>query len=162
MAKSSSFAGGFDEAGFRDAVLNTMLMGMPEDPAQRLTFYWERNRVYSPEDIAGNPYDWTSPPVTNVPGNPDIPDPTGTDQTLQVPYALEFAARPAGSISTPMGEIDTTRAIVTVMDNDHTKIASADYARIGDTRYRLQFDAPPIGLFGVTVWTLYLEAEDES
>jgi hypothetical protein len=162
MAKSSSFAGGFDEPAFRDAILNTMLMGMPEDPGQRLTFYWSRDRTYSPEDVAGRPYDWTSAPVTNVPGNPDLPDQAGTDQSLQVPYALEFAARPAGSISTPLGEIDTSRAIATVMDKDHGRIATANYARIGDTRYRIEFDAPPQGLFGVTVWTIFLEAEDES
>jgi hypothetical protein len=161
MAKSSSFAAGFNEPAFRDAILNTMLMGIPEDPKERLTFWWRRDRTYSPDDAAGNPYDWTEAPVTDVAGNPKLPD-KGAEQSLQVPYALEFSARPAGSSNTVFGEIDASRAIVTMMESDFTKVQSADYATIGDSRYRIQFDAPPIGLFGVTVWTLYLEAEDQA
>jgi hypothetical protein len=161
MARSSSFAGGFNEPAFRDAILNTMLMGIPEDPNERLTFWWRRVQTYSPDDPAGNPYDWTSPPVSDHPGNPKLKD-TGTEQSLQVPYALEFSARPAGSSNTIFGEIDASRAIVTMLETDYLKVTSSDYATIGDSRYRIQFDAPPLGLFGVTVWTLYLEAEDQA
>lgn len=161
MAKSSAFSGGFDEAGFRTAITNTMLMGIPEDPNERLTFYWRRDQVFSPDDPAGNPYDWTEPPVIDQPGNPNLPD-KGGDQWLQVPYALEFSARPAGSSNTVFGEIDASRAIVTMLESDYEKIRTSDYAVIGDSHYRIQFDAPPVGLFGVTVWTVYLEAEDQS
>jgi hypothetical protein len=161
VAKSSSFAAGFDEAIVRDAILNTMLMGMPEKPIERLTWYWNRAQVFSPDDPAGNPYDWTSPPIVDKPGNPKLKD-TGTDQSLQVPYALEFSARPAGSATTVLGEIDTSRAVITLLDTDFEKIRTADYAVIDDSRYRIQFDAPPLGLFGLTVWQIYLEAEDAS
>lgn len=161
MAKSSAFSGGFDEAQFRDAVTNTMLMGIPEDPTERLVFYWRRDQTFSPDDPAGNPYDWTSPPIVDDPGNPALPD-AGVDQGLSVPYALEFSARPAGSSNTVFGEIDTSRAIVTMLETDYEKIRTSDYARIGDSRYRIQFDAPPQGLFGVTIWTVYLEAEDQA
>ena len=161
MATSSAFSGSFDEGAMRSAVLNTMLMGMPENPAERLTFVWNRDKVFSPDDPAGNPYDWTSTPVTDRPGNPGLPD-TGVEQTLQVPYALEFAARPSGSETTSLGEIDVSRAIATLMDGDFEKIKTADYARIGDSRYRIQFDAPAIGLFGITVWQVFMEAEDSS
>lgn len=161
MAKSSAFTSGFNEPAFRDAILNTMLMGIPENPKERLTFWWRRDQTYSPDDAAGNPYDWTEPPVIDKPGNPKLKD-AGTEQSLQVPYALEFAARPAGSSNTVFGEIDSSRAIVTMLDSDFQKVSNADYATIGDSRYRIQFDAPPLGLFGVMVWTLYLEAEDQA
>ena len=161
MARSSSFASGFNETQTRDAILNTMLMGMPDDVAQQLTWYWRRDRTFSPDDPAGNPYDWTAPPIQDNPSNPDLPD-DGVDQSLVVPYALEFSARPAGSATTVLGDIDTSRAIVTLLDTYYTQIQTADYARIGDARYRIQFDAPPIGLFGMTVWQVYLEAEDEN
>jgi hypothetical protein len=161
MARSSSFAPSFNETAFRDAVLNTMLMGMPEDPAERLTFVWRRDRTYVPDDPAGNPYDWTQPPVTDTAGNTALPD-DGTEQSLQVPYALEFSARPAGSANTVFGEIDMARAVITLMDDAFEQVKTADYAVIGDTRYRIQFDAPAVGLFGVTVWTLYIEAEDSA
>jgi hypothetical protein len=96
MAKSSSFSPSFDESAFRTAILNTMLMGIPEDPNERLTFWWRRDQTYSPDDAAGNPYDWTEPPITDLPGNPKLPE-KGVEQSLQVPYALEFSARPAPS-----------------------------------------------------------------
>lgn len=159
--KASSFSGGFTEATFRDAIHNTMLMGMPEDPAQRLTFWWRRDREFTPDDPAGNPYDWTTPPITDEPSNPALPD-TGGDQSLQVPYALEFSARPAGSSNTVFGEIDTSRAIVSMTDTDFAQINTADYATVGDTRYRIQFTGPPVGLFGYTLHTMYLEAEDSA
>lgn len=161
MAKSSSFSGGFNEPVFRDAIFNTMLMGLPEDPTERLTFWWRRQQVFSPDDPAGHPYDWTSAPITDTPGNPALTD-SGTDQSLQVPYALEFSARPAGSSNTVLGEIDTSRAVVTMMDKDFEQIKTADYATVGVVTYRIQFTAPPLGLFGVTVWTIYLESEDEA
>jgi hypothetical protein len=163
VAKSSAFSGGFDEARFRDAITNTRLMGIPEDPAERLTFWWRRDQTYSPDDPAGNPYDWTEPPVLDAPGNPTLPD-DGLDQeqSLQVPYALEFSARPASSSNTVFGEIDASRAVVTMLETDFQKVRTADYAVIGDSRYRIQFDAPPLGLFNVTIWTLYLEAEDQA
>jgi hypothetical protein len=161
MAKSSAFAGGFDEATFRTAVLNTMLMGMPEDKSEQLTFCWRRSQTFTSHDLAGNPYDWTATPTTDLPGNPAIPD-KGGDQALTVPYALEFTARFTGDANTSLGSIDTSRATVTLLDKDYDRIRTADYAVIGDTRYRLLFDAPPQGLFGVTVWTLFLEAEDSA
>jgi hypothetical protein len=156
--RSSSFASGFDETAFRSAVEDTMLMGMPETVADRLTFWWQRDKVYSPDDAAGSPYDWTAAPVSDDPGNPALPD-DGVAQSLVVTYAIEFAARTTGS-ATVFGEIDTSRAVVTVMDSDYEQIKTADYATIGDTRYRIQFRGPPIGLFGVSVWSVYLEAED--
>lgn len=159
MAKASAFSGGFAEGTVRDALFNTMLMGMPESTSQRLTWYWKRDQTFVPDDPAGNPYDWTAPPVTDLPGNPAIAD-AGGDQSLQVPYALEFSARPAGSSTTVLGEIDTSRAEITLLDTDFEKIKTADYAVIDDSRYRIQFTAPPVGLFGLTVHTVYLEAED--
>ena len=172
MAKSSAFSSGFDETAFRDAITNTMLMGIPENTAERLTFWWRRAQTFSPDDPAGNPYDWTSPPIIDNPGNPNLPDPgdqqgatpTGAiaDQSLVVPYALEFSARPAGSSNTVFGEIDASRAVVTMLETSFTQIATADYATISNSRYRIQFSAPPVGLFGVSVHTLYLEAEDEA
>lgn len=162
MATSSSFTSQFPEALFRDAILNTMLMGVPDDEAQRLTWVWDRQLTYSPDDPAGNPYDWGSSPVTDTAANTDLPDPgAGEPQTLVVPYVLEFSPR-AGQASTVLGEIDTSQATVTLMDSDYERVKTADHAVIGDTTYRIQFDAPPQGLFGVTVWSVFLEATDES
>jgi hypothetical protein len=163
MAKSSAFSPAFNEATFRTAIHNTMLMGMPEDRAQQLTWWWHRDQTFSPDDPAGDPYDWSSPPVTDTPGNSNLADGgTPLEQSLIVPYALEFSARPAGSANTVFGEIDTSRAIVSLTDTDYEKIKTADYATIGDTTYRIQFKGPAIGLFGYSLFQLYLEAEDSA
>jgi hypothetical protein len=161
MAKSSAFSPAFNESSFRTAILNTMLMGMPQDPAQQLTWWWRRDVTYSPDDPAGSPYDWTSTPVTDTPGNPKVKD-TGApaEQSLIVPYALEYSSRQAASASTAFGEIDTARAIASLTDTDYEKIKTADYATIGETTYRIQFKGPAIGLFGYTLYQMYLEAED--
>lgn len=159
--KASAFSGGFNEEAFRTAINDTMLMGIPEDENERLTFWWKRDQTYTPDDPAGNPYDWTATPIVDDPGNPVLPD-AGEDQGLSVPYALEFAARPAGSATTVFGEIDTSRAVVTMMDGDFSQVRTADYATVGPTRYRIQFAGPPTGLFAVTVHQVFLEAEDST
>lgn len=162
MSRTSAFANQFDEPAFRKGILGAMLMGMPEDVDQQLTWIWDRDLTYTPDDPAGHPYDWTDIPVTDTPGNPDatVLAQPGQPQTLIVPYALEFGVGPASA--TTLGEIDISRATVTVLDVDHDRIQTADYARVGDTRYRIKFDEAPTGLFGVTVWVILLEALDET
>lgn len=162
MAKSSAFSPAFSESTFRTAILNTMLMGMPEDPGQQLRWWWHRDQTYSPDDPAGNPYDWTESPLTSVPGNPKLPDKDpASEQSLIVPYALEYSARQTGS-TTAFGEIDTSRAVVSLTDTDYEKIKTADYATVGETTYRIQFKGPAIGLFGYTLFQMFLEAEDSA
>lgn len=132
-------------------------MGMPPNEGDQLTWYWKREKTFDPQDRTKNPYDWTEAPATDVPGNPDEPD-----GSLVVDYALEFSARPAGSIDVALGQMDTSRAVVTVMDDDYEKIKTADYAMISNTIYDIDFSGPPLGLFAVGVHTLYLLARDEA
>jgi hypothetical protein len=161
VAKASAFSAGFDEATFRSAIAETMVMGLPEDPAQRLTWWWRRDETFSPDDPGGHPYDWSQPPVLDAPGNPAVTDPgTPGEQSLVVNYALEYAARPAGSSNTAFGGIDTSRAVVSLADSDWEKIRTADYATVGNTRYLIQFQGPPVGLFGFTLYQIYLQTED--
>lgn len=163
MATNSAFADRFNEGKFRSAIRETMKMGMPESDDEKLKWWWKRNRTYSAPDPAGNPYDWTATPSSNLPGNPDIDDPGPTqDQSLIVDYALEFSSRPAGSIQTILGEIDNSRAVITMFEEDWEQVKTADYCTIGDSTYNIQFAGPAQGLFGVTMMTCYLEAEDEA
>lgn len=162
MATNSDFADDFDQAEFEYNIRETMQMGMPEDDAEKLTWFWRRIRESTPSDPAGQPYDWTAPATVNDPGNPDLPDPDpDADQSLIVDYAIEFSSRPAGSTITVLGEIDNSRAVITLLKEDYEQIKTADYAKINDTEYRPQFTAPPQGLFGSTIETVILEAIDE-
>lgn len=161
MATTSSFTSRFPEAKFRDAIRNTMKMGMPPEVGDQLAWFWKRTKTYEAQDQSATPYNLDATPVTNEPGNTAIPDADPTvDQRLYVDYALEFSARPAGSTSTVLGEIDTSRGTVTLFDVDFEKVKTADYAMIGDTTYRIQLSAPTIGLFGVAMQTIVLEAVD--
>ena len=86
MATSSAFAAQFPEADFRYAIREAMKMGMPEDDAEKLTWFWKRARTYQPDDLGGRPLDWTAAPLTDDPGNP-VDD--AEDDGLIVDYALE-------------------------------------------------------------------------
>lgn len=163
MAGDSAFADGFDQDEFESATRETMKMGMPDDDAEKLTWWFKRDQEYSPADMAGDPFDWTDAPISDEPGNPDIPDPDPNhDQSLIVDYAIEFSSRPAGSTTTVLGEVDNSRATITLFRVDFEKIKTADYATIENTTYLIQFKAPPLGLFTSTVVQVYLEAVDES
>lgn len=146
----------FDAAEFRTAIRDTMTMGMPTATSKRLTWHWNRDQTFDPQDPAATPYDLDQAPVVDDPGNPD--EPSGE---VQVTYALEFAARPAGSRETVFGQFDTSRAEVTLLEDEYEQIKTADYCTIDGTRYEIDFTAPPVGLFEVTVYTIYITAEDE-
>lgn len=163
MATSSSFTSRFPESRFRVNIRNAMKMGMPENDAEKVSWWWKRVREYDPQDPAHNPYTWDQPTVVDAIGNPDLADPGGgADQSVIVDYTIEFKSRPAGSVTTVLGEIDTSRAIITIFDTDYETIKTADYAKVGSNVYRIQFVEPAIGMFGVSMYTIVLEAEDQA
>lgn len=146
-----SFGSGFNADAFRTAIRNTMVMGLPNATLEKPTFRWNTERTYAIEDPQDNPYSWDAAPVT-VTAHADV----------QVPVAVEFAARPAGSQDTSIGQFDATRVTLTVLDVDYALIEGADIVLLGGNTYDIQFVGPPIGLFEVTVYSIYAEARDES
>lgn len=157
MAANSTFAAGFDEAAFREAIRQTMRMGMPPVEADQLTWHWKRDKTFAPQDSTRSPYDWTQTPVSDEPGNASEPD-----GELIVDYAIEFSARTAGNVDITLGRIDPSRAVVTLMDEDFEQVRTADYCSIGNTIYDIDFSGPPMGLFAVGVVQVYLFARDEA
>jgi hypothetical protein len=151
MAKVPGFGTGFDAARFREAVRSTMTMGLPQDTAERITFRWTPNRTYSSQDSGGNPWSWDDTPATE-----DAPE------DVQVAAAVEFSARPAGTQDTVMGQFDAAGVTVTLLDDDFEQIRGADLMIFDGNVYEVRFVAPPVGLFDVTVYTIYGEARDES
>jgi hypothetical protein len=148
-----SFGAGFDADAFRSAIQSTMEMGMATDESQRVTFHWKIRREYATADNAGNPYDW----------KPPAPDPVEpVKEPVQVPCAVEFVARNAQGLHTPFGQIDTPKVILTILDEFYTEVEGASWVTINDTKYNIDYVAPPTGLFDVTVYSLYLSAQDEA
>jgi len=159
MATNSAFASGFDEAAFRTAIRETMRMGMPEDDDHKLKWFWKRDQTFARPDPAGNTYDWSAPANPDLPGNP-TGDPD--DDGLIVDYAFDFNYTGAGGQMTPLGPVDPAKMTVTLFDVDYDQIKTADYAKIGTTRYIIRFEASPYALFGVTMHDVILEAEDQA
>lgn len=141
----------FNSKQFRDAITFAMKMGLPEDQSERITFRWTPNKVYDNTDSGGNPWSWDVTPVDSD-ERPDV----------QVPAAFEFSARPAGTLDTPLGQFDTSRITVTLLDQYFDLIRGADIMIFDDNIYEVAFVAPPIGLFDVTVYQIFGEARDES
>lgn len=141
----------FSAARFREAIHFAMQMGAPQTVSERVTFRWSTDRTFSTADPAGRPYSWDDSPTT-----------TTTHPDVQIDCVVEFAARPAGSRDTPIGQFDTSRATITVLDDDIAAISGADTAIINGDDYEIQFMGPAQGLFEVTIYQIYAEARDEA
>lgn len=156
MAKVNGFGTGFDAATFRTAIKNTMKMGSPNTVEQKATFRWKTFRAFSGSDSSGKPWVKDAVPVYEV-SYPDV----------QIDCAVEFITRSTLSGGTAVGDFDTPRAIITVLDVDYVKIAQtsetdgADLVLLGGATYKIDFVAPPIALFDVDVYQIHCSAVDE-
>lgn len=146
--KVSNFGSGFDEGKFRSAIRNTMLMGMPEAVSERVVFRWTTNRQFIHTDAQGSPLDWYSDPVS-----------VSSHDDVEVPVALDF--NPSSPVSTNLGDFDSPKAALTLLDVDYDLVKGADKVIIDGSTYEIDYVAPPQGLFGVTVYTIYIRAIDE-
>lgn len=140
----------FDSDGFRQAIRDTMMMGMPDATAERVTFRWSDQKTFSKHDASGRPLDWYASPASTV-SNPDV----------EVPVAIEFSARRSQSGSTNVGTFDNPRATLTLLDVDFDLIEGADKVIIDGSEYTVEYVEPPVGLFDVTVYTMHISAIDE-
>lgn len=141
----------FNPDRFRDAIKFAMQMGKPEAAQERVIFRWTPQHSYSVADPAGRPYDWTSTATASV-----------THDDVEIDCAVEFSARPAGTRDTPLGQFDTSRAVLTLLDVDRELVEGADLVVIDGNIYEIGFWGPPMGLFEVTVYQAFCEARDES
>lgn len=141
----------FNSQAFKDGIHLAMNMALPGTVADRATFQWRVEKTFAKQDNANRPYDWTSTAVTS-----------NERADVQVSCAVEFAARTTTAGETPLGKFDSTRAIITLLDEDYALIEGADTVLLGQNTYDVDFVAPPIGLFEVTIYQLYCSARDES
>lgn len=141
----------FDAAKVRAALHFAMKMGSPTKPSEDVIFRWNTVETFQSKDPAGRPYDFGSTPTTST-SKPDV----------VIDTAGEFSARPSGSRDTEIGHFDTSRMVLTILDDDIDKVRDADLVIIDGNEYRILFIAPPDALFDMTVYQMYLEAVDES
>ncbi len=144
----------FDASAFRDAIHFAMTMGLPNTVNERATFKWKVEREFSKHDAKGSPWDWGDTPSTEE----TLPD-------VQIPVAVELLSKGGDTLDTHFGEFDVARAIISVLDEDFVELTQngrfADQVEMADALYDIQFVAPPVGLFEVTVYSIHAQAVDE-
>lgn len=127
-------------------------MAAPNAVADKAWFFWPDEPVYDqdvPRDAAGRPYNLTAETASN-----------NTHEEVQVNVAVEHVERsPHG---TALGQIDSPRIVITMLDEDYALVIGAIGVRLGGNDYEIDYWAPPNGLFGVDVFTAYAHARDES
>ncbi len=148
---------GFSGAEFRENIRFAMQMGAPTATQEKVTFCWNREKTYDPQDHRRRPYDFTQPTVTDEPGNEDIPSGSTT-----VDCAVEFLPRNTSGTENQVGNFSAPRIIVTLLDEEYATIEGFDYAMIDGSTYNPEYTAPPLGLFEVTVYQIHLTAADEA
>lgn len=147
----TAFAADFPSDEFRDAITNTMIMGLPNKESEEVEFSWAKDVTYTIQDSDNKPYSLStsaSTPVTD-----DTPDP------VKISVAVEYIHRaPDG---TPLGEFDNPRAVLTILDVEYEKVRGADYVTLGGNKYMISYVLVE-ALFDVDVYTLQATALEES
>ena len=151
MELSDPRANAFNADAFRDGILFALNMATPQDEDQRVTFRWADRKEYDVKDRTGKPYVWTQEPESVV-----------TKDDVQVPCAVQFVSRTTLAGQNAVADMDTSRAELTMLDEQYQLVKDADIVLIGTNEYKPDFVAPPSGLFGETIWTMFVSAVDES
>ena len=150
----------FSATAFRNGIKTAMQLGLPGTESERVTFTWNAEKTYTIADTRSNPYDWTATPATET-SAADVP------ASLTVPVAYEFLDAKTASGDTRIGEFDSPRIKILVLDDEYAKITDQnlglpDGLTIDGNSYVIEYWAPPQGLFDVTIYTCYAMARDES
>jgi hypothetical protein len=136
---------GFDVDKFRTNIHFVMNLGLPQDTADRPTFYFRPVKSYpsgTRVDSEGTPLD------------PRIEVTVTSPNPVQVPCAVEF--EPTNSDTEGLvGTFRNTRATLTVLDVDYELIKDAIEVAIGRVRYNISYQSPPVGLGQATIYTLH-------
>lgn len=147
----------------RSNLRDTMLLGLPNDPALRPIFHFPRIETFSPEDNGGQPLDWTQDPVTDTNDNPGEPRVvTCGSGTGQIVCTWEAGGGRGGTQSneTPFGDFDVERLVITILDVDRAKIDGFNKVVIGTQTFLPDFELPPVGLYEMTVHQIVVQNRD--
>lgn len=160
MKTGDSRENAFNAARFRDGVGFAMKMGIPDTLAERVTFFWDSVKTYTDADTKGEPYNWTDSPTATVSA-------TSVPVSLTVPVAVEFFDSKSSSGDTVLGDFDIGRVRVTMLDTAYAQLDDAnldkpDGLTIDGNIYDIDYWGPPVGLFDVTIYSVFASARDES
>jgi hypothetical protein len=148
----------FSATQFREGIRFAMNMALPTEEEERITFQWDTERTFEQTDSDGAPFVWSAGQVTS----------TDTIDDLQVTCVVKIQNPASRRMDgTSLGIMDVTNAEVTILDEEWAEVMEhggrvPDRALIGGNQYLVRLVGPPVGLFEVTIYRLYLQAMDES
>lgn len=135
---------GFNPDLFRSSITSTMIMGLPQNDAEKPTFHFPQTSVWpggTRLDTEGRPIDPRVKPVS-----------ASGKTAVQVPCAVEYATDTTNE-GTMVGTFWDARAVVTVLDTDYATIKDAIEVDLSTKRYLIQ-EMTEVGLGPVTVYQL--------
>jgi hypothetical protein len=138
---------GFDATEFRDAIHFAMLMGSPNQIADKATFKWTKVQTFNPQDPAHHPYRWNETVLT---------DTTHADVTLDE-VAVEYRAARTES-GTDVGTFNALKAVMTMLDEDYVLVEGATEVTLGPATWNI-ITITQEALFGVDVYSLHVERQ---
>lgn len=124
-----------------------MAIGVPSKPEDRATFFIPSDTVDPGEDEEGVPY------------NPDV-RPTSTPDKVVVPCALDYVD--GTELASNFGVVQASKVVITLLDPDYQKVKGFDFVVVAGNRYYYRKTEPPVALGNLDVWTVHVQAEDQT
>lgn len=136
-----------------DLLRQTMVLGLPNDDADKPTFHFERQVTWADFDVEGQPWDWTAAPVL---------DTTPPSVTPICAYEFFSPIGRSGAQFSEVGDWFPSTIIVTLMAADYPDVVDSSYVTIGpaSTRWWFRYYRPVYGLGGLDVYQVTMQAED--
>lgn len=144
-----TFGQGFVDDQFRNPILSVMEMATPNQVKDRPTFIWDNEVEFAEVDSGGIPYDFNAAPIKAKQG-----------KQVQALCVVEYVDRNGND--TPMGHFEHPRAMLTMLDVEYAKIEGASKVVLNGSIYTIDKKPPLVAMFGVDVYFLSCQAEDES
>lgn len=153
---------GFDEQ-FRADIREVMLMGTPTVVEDRPTFLFMRNRIVDggdgvAADRFGVPYDWNiADEYIDESGGP-VEDPDR--EPVQVLVAFDPGAM--SDVKTAVTVVNDDSGHLYMFEDEWAEVKDFTHVNMGGSMYRRVARMVPLGLYGVQVEVIRIEAVDET
>lgn len=149
----------FNASEVRDNLRAVMLMGLPQDPAQRPVFHFPNEPIYAKHDMAGQPWDFNEPKIP--PAEEPPADVTCGDAGGQIVCSWTVLGRQTQpGQQAPMGTLNRERLEFTFLDVDYAVVRGFTTVTIGFSTYKYDKTLPHDGLHDMEVITVIVQAED--
>ena len=153
--------GGFDSIAaiptesLRETLRRTMVMGLPQEDAEKPTFYFERVVTWEDHDSEDQPWDWDDAPTVDT-----------QQSAVQPVCAYEFFSPLGrqGAYYTEVGEFNPTTLVITLFEDEFNEVRGASHVTVGPStmRWHFRYFRPAQGLNDLTVYQVTFASDMET